>query len=88
MIGSMEPDFRFLTCRAVLCRGLSKAWQKKIPQRSEDDFLLTNQAPKGGRLAQSTRQMAIFAGKKLKGRQDIVNYRLQKKPSLGGRLND
>jgi hypothetical protein len=32
--------------------------------------------------------MAIFAGKKLKGRQDIVNYRLQKKPSLGGRLND
>jgi len=87
MIGSMEPDFRFLTCRAVLCRGLSKAWQKKIPQRSEDDFLLANQ-PERGRLAQSTRQMAIFAGKKLKGRQDIVIYRLQKKPSLGGRLND
>ena len=35
MIGSMEPDFRFLTCRAVLCRGLSKAWQKKIPQRTQ-----------------------------------------------------
>ena len=87
MIGSMEPDFRFLTCRAVLCRGLSKAWQKKIPQRSEDDFLLANQPLKGAAL-QSTRQMAIFAGKKLKGRQDIVNYRLQKKPSLGGRLND
>ena len=23
-------------------------WQKKIPQRSEDDFLLANQAPQGG----------------------------------------
>ena len=62
MIGSMEPDFRFLTCRAVFCRGLSKAWQKKIPQRSEDDFLLTNQAPKGGRLAAKTRQSKTFAG--------------------------
>ena len=61
MIGSMEPDFRFLTCRAVLCRGLSKAWQKKIPQRSEDDFLLANQAPKGGRLAAKTRQSKTFA---------------------------
>ena len=50
MIGSMEPDFRFLTCRAVFCRGLSKAWQKKIPQRSEDDFLLANQPLKGAAL--------------------------------------
>ena len=61
MIGSMEPDFRFLTCLAVFCRGLSKAWQKKIPQRSEDDFLLTNQAPKGGRLAAKTRRSKTFA---------------------------
>ena len=50
MIGSMEPDFRFLTCLAVFCRGLSKAWQKKIPQRSEDDFLLANQPLKGAAL--------------------------------------
>ena len=35
--------------------------QKKIPQRSEDDFLLTNQAPKGGRLAAKTRQSKTFA---------------------------
>ena len=28
MIGSVEPVFRFLTCRTVLCRGLRKAWQK------------------------------------------------------------
>ena len=41
---------------------LRKAWQKKIPQRSEDDFLLTNQAPKGGRLAVKTRQSKTFAG--------------------------
>ena len=50
MIGSMEPDFRFLTCRAVFCRGLSKVWQKKIQQRSEDDFLLANQPLKGAAL--------------------------------------
>ena len=50
MIGSMEPDFRFLTCLAVFCRGLSKAWQKKIPERSEDDFLLANQPLKGAAL--------------------------------------
>jgi hypothetical protein len=40
---------------------LRKAWQKKIPQRSEDDFLLANQAPKGGRLAAKTRQSKTFA---------------------------
>ncbi|WP_156682540.1 hypothetical protein [Parabacteroides distasonis] len=28
----------------ALCRGLRKAWQKKIPQRSEDDFLLPSLA--------------------------------------------
>jgi hypothetical protein len=50
MIGSVEPVFRFLTCRTVLCRGLRKAWQKKIPQRSEDDFLLANQPLKGAAL--------------------------------------
>gem|GEM_PF-6882364 len=30
-------------------------------KRSEDDFLLTNQAPKGGRLAAKTRQSKTFA---------------------------
>ncbi|KDS57594.1 hypothetical protein [Bacteroides uniformis] len=50
MIGSVEPVFRFLTCRTVLCRGLRKAWQKKIPQRSEDDFLLATQPLKGAAL--------------------------------------
>jgi hypothetical protein len=29
---------------------LRKAWQKKIPQRSEDDFLLANQPLKGAAL--------------------------------------
>ena len=41
---------RFYSLRPLDCL-LRKAWQKKIPQRSEDDFLLANQAPKGGRLA-------------------------------------
>jgi len=34
----------------ALCRGLRKAWQKKIPERSEDDFLLANQPLKGAAL--------------------------------------
>ena len=34
----------------------------KRKYRSEDDFLLTNQAPKGGRLAAKTRQSKTFAG--------------------------
>mgnify|MGYP006979869086 CR=1 FL=1 len=33
----------------------------RAPQRSEDDFLLTNQAPKGGRLAAKTRRSKTFA---------------------------
>ena len=42
----------------------NKAWQKKIPERSEDDFLLANQ-PIG--LPWSIRRTrTIFAGKKLK----------------------
>ena len=63
MIGSMEPDFRFLTCRAVFCRGLSKAWQKKIPQRSEDDFF-SQPVQRTALLDQG--QKATFAGKKQK----------------------
>ena len=50
MIGSMEPDFRFLTCLAVFCRGLSKAWQKKIILASLRYFLLANQPLKGAAL--------------------------------------
>ncbi|RGQ76303.1 hypothetical protein DWY80_26615 [Bacteroides ovatus] len=46
------------------CPGLCKAWQEKIPERSEDDFLLANQ-PIG--LPWSIRRTrTIFAGKKLK----------------------
>ncbi len=66
MIGSMEPDFRFLTCRAVFCRGLSKVWQKKIPQRSEDDFLLADQPLKGAALRQkrgNPRPLPLKSGK-------------------------
>ena len=49
MIGSMEPDFRFLTCLAVFCRGLSKVGKRKY--RSEaDDFLLATQPLKGAAL--------------------------------------
>ena len=40
-----------------------KAWRKKIPQRSEDDFLSANPAPERGRLAQSARQTAIFTAR-------------------------
>ena len=50
MIGSMEPDFVFLLAWLSFVGGLSKAWQKKIPQRSEDDFLLANQPLKGAAL--------------------------------------
>ncbi len=58
-IGICFPDFIGLGPWIAFLR---KAWQKKIPQRSEDDFLLTNQAPKGGRLAAKTRQSKTFAG--------------------------
>jgi hypothetical protein len=43
---------------------LCKAWQEKIPERSEDDFLLANQ-PAGLPWA-IRRTRTIFAGKKLK----------------------
>jgi len=43
---------------------LCKAWQEKIPERSEDDFLLANQ-PAGPPWA-IRRTRTIFAGKKLK----------------------
>ena len=60
-IENPSHSFNFLPANIALCRGLRKAWQKKIPQRSEDDFLLANQAPKGGRLAAKTRQSKTFA---------------------------
>ena len=40
---------------------LRKAWQKKIPQRSEDDFLFSQPSPQGGRLVAKTRQSKTFA---------------------------
>ena len=40
-----------------------KAWRKKIPERSEDDFLSANPAPERGRLAQSAWQTAIFTAR-------------------------
>ena len=42
-----EPVFLFLTCPAVPCPYRNKVWRKKIPQRSEDDFLSAN--PGGAR---------------------------------------
>ena len=79
MIGSMEPDFRFLTCRAVLCRGLSKAWQKKIPQRSEDDFLLANQPLKGAAL-RNPRQRTVrqVRNRKTGSTEPIMSNKLKK----------
>jgi hypothetical protein len=43
---------------------LYKAWQEKIPERSEDDFLLANQP--AGSPCPIRRTRTIFAGKKLK----------------------
>lgn len=43
---------------------LRKAWQEKIPERSEDDFLLANQP--AGSPCPIRRTRTIFAGKKLK----------------------
>jgi hypothetical protein len=43
---------------------LYKAWQEKIPERSEDDFLLANQPAGPPCPIRGTR--TIFAGKKLK----------------------
>jgi hypothetical protein len=43
---------------------LCKAWQEKIPERSEDDFLLANQPI--GPPCPIRRTRTIFAGKKLK----------------------
>ncbi len=45
---------------------LRKAWQKKIPQRSEDDFLLADQPLKGAALRQkrgNPRPLPLKSGK-------------------------
>jgi hypothetical protein len=39
---------------------LRKAWQEKIPERSEDDFFLSSQARQGS-LAAKGRQSKTFA---------------------------
>lgn len=64
MTGSVEPVFRFLTCRGVPCPDCARLGEKKYRKRSEDDFFLPT-SPQG-RLAQSRRHGAIFAGKNLK----------------------
>ena len=78
MTGSVEPVFRFLTCRVVPCPGLGKAWREKIPERSEDDFFLANQPV--GPPCPIHRTRTIFAGKKLK-------YEFLYETELGGLKN-
>ena len=56
---------RFYSLRPLDCL-LRKAWQKKIPQRSEDDFLLADQPLKGAALRQkrgNPRPLPLKSGK-------------------------
>lgn len=57
-IGMCFPDFMGL--RASWIAFLRKAWQEKIPERSEDDFFLSSQALEGS-LAAKGRQSKTFA---------------------------
>ena len=60
-IGMCFPDFIGLRpLPGCLCPGLCKAWQEKIPERSEDDFFLSSQALEGS-LAAKGRQSKTFA---------------------------
>lgn len=51
---------RFYRPWAAWIAFLRKAWQEKIPERSEDDFFLSSQARKGS-LAANIRQSKKFA---------------------------
>ena len=53
------PDFTGLLFSDWRCFG-GKAWRKKIPERSEDDFFLSSQALEGS-LAAKGRQSKTFA---------------------------
>ena len=62
-IGICFPDF---IASGPWIAFLRKAWQKKIPQRSEDDFLLANQPLKGAALRQkrgNPRPLPLKSGK-------------------------
>ena len=51
---------RFYRPSASWIAFLRKAWQEKIPERSEDDFFLSSQAHEGS-LATKGRQSKTFA---------------------------
>ena len=57
-IGICFPDF--YRPPASWIAFLRKAWQEKIPERSEDDFFLSSQALQGS-LAAKGRQFKTFA---------------------------
>mgnify|MGYP006964423791 CR=1 FL=1 len=57
-IGMCFPDF--IGLRPLGLPFLRKAWQEKIPERSEDDFFLSSQALEGS-LAAKGRQSKTFA---------------------------
>lgn len=57
-IGMCFPDF--IGLRPLGLAFLRKAWQEKIPERSEDDFFLSSQALQGS-LAAKGRQSKTFA---------------------------
>ena len=57
-IGMCFPDF--IGLRPLGLPLLRKAWQEKIPERSEDDFFLSSQALQGS-LATKGRQSKTFA---------------------------
>ena len=56
-IGMCFPDF---IASGLLDCLLRKAWQEKIPERSEDDFFLSSQALQGS-LAAKGRQSKTFS---------------------------
>ena len=57
-IGICFPDF--IGSRPLIAF-LRKAWGKKIPERSEDDFLFPTKPLKGAALQQIMRQSKTFA---------------------------
>ena len=61
MIGSMESGFSFSYLPGCPLSGIEQGLAKENTAAKQDDFLLANQAPKGGRLAAKTRQSKTFA---------------------------
>ena len=54
-----HPHFNFLLARLFFANDRCKAWRKKIPERSEDDFFPANQPDRAA--LHSQWQRAIFA---------------------------